>query len=558
MSRTTTRPRPAAPVRALARAASVLSTGLAVALLAACTGGAGATSPSDGGSPRAGGDLTVLISNFDAGWVPSKSSISSYEGNVWGEITDKLVYVDPKGAVSPWIAESWDQSKDARTYTLHLKQGVTFSDGTPLDAQAVVTNIDTWAKGDPARGITRIALFPSASYDHAKAVDDHTVEVVFTKPTLGFIPTLGYHGSILVSPKSIALSLDEQGDLSKEIGSGPFVVTSWKAGDSVVLAKRPDYDWGPKVLDHDGPAYLDTVTYKIVKEDSLRSSAVQSGQADVAFNVSPQEIETLRGQGFDVETPRYLGFVHGFKVSTKAAPFDDLRVRQALQHGIDRQQIIDTVYTSDWQAATGFIQGTVPEAGDFSSTFAYDPEQSKKLLDEAGWVAGADGVRVKDGKALELTLYPTPYIITSEPIDELVSQQLTKLGFKVTIQRLDVPSYLDRLTGNQSIALADVTRSFVDVGTVAGVLTDSNGGEDWFAVGHSDATLDRLSADISDASDAASRKKLVDELQEYVLDQGYFVPVTQIVQRIYLQSPKVHGASFNGLAYANYATAWVD
>jgi len=547
------------PPRRLRRHAGAAAALVTVALLAACSAGPAATSsPTASSTPHDGGDLTVLISNFDAGWAPSKSSISSYEGNVWGHITDKLVYVDPEGTITPWIAESWDQNAEATEYTLHLKDGVTFSDGTPLDAAAVVANIDSWAKGDTARGITRIALFPSASYDHAEAVDATTVKVVFTAPTLGFIPTLGYHGSILVSPKSIALPLDQQGDLRNEIGSGPFVVEEWSEGDKVVLKKRADYDWGPEAIGNTGAAHLDSLTYKIVKEDTLRSSAVQSGQADVAFNVSPQEIDALRSGGFTVETPRYLGFAHGFKVSTKAPPFDDIKVRQAVQHGIDREEIIQTVYTEDWLPAETFIQSSVPEATDHSASFAYDPDESEQLLDDAGWVKGADGVRTKDGQPLTLTLYPTPYLSTSQPVDELVAQQLTDIGFKVDLQKLDVPSYLERMQSNPSIALSDVTRSFIDVGTVGGVLTSKNKGENWFFVDESDTTLNDLGAGIANASDRDARAKLVDELQAYVLDQGYFVPITQINQRLYLQSPKIHGTTFNGLAYANYTAAWLD
>ncbi|MGO8656412.1 ABC transporter substrate-binding protein, partial [Rhizobium ruizarguesonis] len=104
------------------------------------------------------------------------------------------------------------------------------------------------------------------------------------KPTLGFIPTLGYHGSILISPKTLAQPAAQQADLSKTSVSGPYVVESWKEGDFVKLVKRKDYNWGPAAVGHTGPAYLDTITYKLVSEPSLRVAAVQSGQADVAYN----------------------------------------------------------------------------------------------------------------------------------------------------------------------------------------------------------------------------------------------------------------------------------
>ncbi|GAA4671160.1 ABC transporter substrate-binding protein [Frondihabitans cladoniiphilus] len=526
--------------------------------LAACSTGATAGSSSSASAPDKpveGGDLTFLIQGYDAGFVSSKSSISSYEGNLWGEITDKLVYVDPKGTISPWIATSWDQSSDAKHFTLHLKKGVTFSDGEKLDAAAVVDNLNIWAKGDPSRGITKVGLFPGSTYVGAVATDDHTVTVDFSAPALGFIPTLGYHGTILLSPKTLALPLDQQADLTKEIGSGPYTVASVEQGEKYVLKKRADYEWGPKALGHTGPAYIDTITYKVIKDESVRTQAVTAGQAQVSFNVEPQEIDSLKSQGFTVDTPRYLGFTDGFQVNTTATPTSDPAVRQAIQIGIDRKAILKTVYTSDWQAATSFLQGNVPEVGDYSSLLAYDPDKAEKLLDAAGWTTGTDGIREKDGAPLEFSLSPNPYVPSTQAEDELIAQQLKKIGIKVDLKITDVSGYAAVAASHPP--LYQTSRSFVDVGTVAGVLTSQNNGEDWFRLGTSDSKLDDLSTQIATASDETTRTKVADELQQYVLQQGYFIPTVQLVQRLYLIAPSVKGVSYNGLAYANFYSAWI-
>ncbi|MFC5950481.1 ABC transporter substrate-binding protein [Pseudonocardia lutea] len=539
--------------RRLVQAAIGILTTVLVAT--ACAGGGAQSAGS--GTPRDGGDLTFLIDSLGDTWIPNNSAISSFQGHIWGHVTDKLVYVDENGKTSPWIATSWDQNADATEFTLHLRSGVTFSDGTPLEAAAVVANLDMWSKGDASRGIQPIGLFPK-TYKAAEVVDPATVKVTFTSPTLGFIPTLGYHGSILISPKSLALPADQQADLKNDIGSGPYVVESWKDSDSVVLKKRPDYDWAPPVLSHQGPARIDTITYKQVSEQQVRTSSVQSGQADVAYNPSPKELESFKTQGFGVAAPRYLGFVNGFAINTKVAPFDDVKVRQALQHGIDRQEILNTVYTPDWLAATSFIQSNVPGATDHSADFAFDAAKAESLLDEAGWAKGPDGTRAKNGTPLALTLYPNPYLATSKAVDELVAQQLRKIGFKVDLQAFDVVTYGQRIkVGSPTVPAYEITRSFIDAGTVGGVLTDANKGENWFGVGQSDQKLTQLATDVAGASDPNARNTQLDELQGYVLDQGYFVPLTQIVQRLYLQSPRVHDVTYNGLAYANYYTAWI-
>jgi peptide/nickel transport system substrate-binding protein len=245
-------------------------------------------------------------------------------------------------------------------------------------------------------------------------------------------------------------------------------------------------------------------------------------------------------------------------VNTKVAPFDDTLVRQALQHGINRTEIISTVYTQDWRPAESLFQSNVPGVANRSGDFAYDADKANRLLDEAGWTKGPSGVRAKGGKPLELTLYANPYLATSKSVDELVAQQLGKLGFKVNIQAFDVVTYGERVkVGSPSVAAYEVTRSFIDAGTVAGVLTDANKGENWFGLGQNDRKLVELATGVARAESVDARAKVLDELQGYVLQQGYFVPLTQIVQRIYLQSPKLHGVSYNGLAYANYFTAWL-
>jgi len=505
--------------------------------------------------PRNGGDITFLIDSLGNTWIPNNSAISSFQGHIWGHVADKLVYVDEDGKASPWLAERWEQNPNATQFTLYLKKGVTFSDGTPLDAAAVVANLDIWYAGRKSDGINPIGLFPK-TYERAEAVNAGTVKVFFKAPTLGFIPTLGYHGSILISPKALALPAAQQADLSKNAGSGPYVVDSWKEGGFVKLVKRKDYNWGPAAVGHTGPAFLDSITYKLVSEPSLRVSAVQSGQADIAYNASPQELKSLKGEGFGVATPRYLGFVNGLAINTKAAPFDDLRVRQALQAGINRQEILDTVYTPDWKLATSFIQSNVPGAADHSKLLAYDPRRAEKLLDEAGWVKDSKGVRSKDGKPLTLTLNSNPYLATAKSIDELIAQQLGKIGWRVTIRAYDVPTYGEKVRiGNPAVQAYEVTRSFIDAGTVASILTDANNGENWFVLGESDKKLNDLRDKIASAATIESRRPLLDELQKYVLEQGYFIPRTQIVQRIYVQSPKVTGEKYNGVAYASYYTA---
>ncbi|HEY0214023.1 MAG TPA: ABC transporter substrate-binding protein [Paenirhodobacter sp.] len=507
------------------------------------------------GAPQAGGDIVFLIDSLGPTWVPSNSVISSFQGQVWGNVADKLVFVDGEGNASPWLAESWEQNDDATEFTLHLKPGVTFSDGSPFDAAAVAANLDLWYAGRTEDGLNPMGLFPK-TYDHSEVVEPLILKVVFRAPTLGFIPTLGYHGAVLFSPKTLSLPAAQQADLAKTIASGPFIVESWKEGDYVKLVKRADYNWGPAAVGHTGPAFLDSITYKLVAEQSLRVAAVQSGQADIAYSPSPQELTSLKEEGFTTATPRYLGFVNGWAVNTQEAPLNELKVRQALQSALNRQEIIDTVYTPDWLLATSFIQSNTPGATDHSALLAYDPARAEALLDEAGWLKGANGFRAKDGKPLELILHSNPYLVTAKAVDELIAQQLGRIGWKVVIRAYDVVTFGEKVrVASPGVPTYEITRSFADAGTVASILTNANKGENWFGLGESDPRINDLRDKIASAISFEARAPYLDELQAYVLEQGYFIPRTQIVQRLYVHTPEIRDVIYNVTAYASYYRA---
>ena len=532
--------------RTLLQAAGAGALGLATLPLAGCVADHARAESAAGED-----ELTFLISNLDSGWVPSKSAISSYEANVWQQLTDKLVHTDAEGTLSPWIATHWEQNAEATEYILHLREGVTFSDGTPLDAAAVLANLQAWAVGRPEEGIARVGLFPGGTYEGAEALDELTVHVTFTAPTLSFLPTLGYHGCQLMAPSSLTASLEEQSDLAVQIGSGPFVLDSWAAGDHVRLVRREDYDWAPEVLGASGPAKLSAVTFTVLPDDTLRASAARAHQTDIAYNVNPQVLDAFTDAGFDIEVPRYLGFVHGYKLRTTVAPFDDVRVRQAVTRGIDRAEILRTVFTDDWEPATSWLQSGIPETTDLTELFDFAPELAAQLLDGAGWTErNAEGYRTKDGEELGFTIYPTPYLTASVPEAELISQHLGRLGFRVRTQKLDIPTWTERVTNDLTQGVGEVTRSFVDVGTVAEVITDE--GEDWFQVGSSDAELVRLRDEVAGAASREERAAVVEELSRHVLEQAYFIPLEQNVQRIYVQSPQLSGITFNAVAIPSY------
>ena len=507
-------------------------------------------------APTQGGNVVFLIGSLDSGWGLNEQ-VDNYTGMVWGQLADKLVHVNAAGEPSPWIAERWEANAGQTEFVLHLKTGVTFSDGSPLDAAAVAANIEIWAKGDIARGIGRLGLFPSTTYQASEVVDAQTLKVRFTAPTLSFIPTLSYHKAVLRAVSSLNLAAGELGNLDRQIGSGPFVVKSWREADSVVLVRRPDYNWGPAAIGHSGPALLDQITFKVVKDAALRAAALEAGQAEIVLNVEPQEFQGLRAKGLKVVAPDSLGFVSGFAVNTRTSHFGEPAVRQAIQSAINRQEILDTVFTEDWKPLTSFLQPNVPEAGDFSALLAFDPDRARRLLDAAGWKPGTNGIRARNGDTLRFNLYASPWVSTSKQVDELITQQLRTVGIAATLQVVDIATFNARVRGNDVVPLVEISRSFLDAGVVSNVLTNADKGDNWFHLDDTDPTLNRLAGAIANAVDRGERAKALREAQHYVLEQGLFIPTAQLLQRVFIQTARLQGDAYSGAAYPLYHGAWL-
>ncbi len=242
----------------------------------------------------------------------------------------------------------------------------------------------------------------------------------------------------LVSPGTLKLDNAGQSAIAKIVGSGPFVFESEKADEEVVFAKRADYAWAPETCDNQGAAYLDKLVVKYLPEVAHRAGAVQTGQVDLVRglqpvdedNRSPAADQVLPAQGVDLTTNMAAVRIASGKLA-------DAKVRQALQVGIDRQSIKDTVLSDSYVIAGSILNHAAPGFVDLSADLAYNPEKSKTLLDEAGWKVGADGIREKDGQKLEVTVTSSNNSVVIKPAFELIEQQWREIGVKLINRAAD-------------------------------------------------------------------------------------------------------------------------
>ena len=530
--------------------AALAGVALVSLLLSACGASSQADKPSSGRSPVSGGKLVELVTSLGTSWQ-QQDVYSWYDAQVWAQLVETLVYVDDKGKVEPWLATSWKVGDHGLRYDLTIKKGVTFSDGTPLTARVVADNLNLLGLGDDARGIGRLSGFPTG-YVGAKDIGNSVVRVTLSEPDSGFLPTLGYFQAGILAPKTIDASRESQAKLENVIGTGPFVLDSYTPEKQIVLKRRTGYDWPHEGASHAGAAYLDTVTFRTVAEDSVRLGALTSGQADVIHYVQPSEEAGLESKGFKVVVAQYLSGADGLELRPSAAIVDDVDVRRAIQHGIDRKELIDTVFSRNWSAATSILTPSVPGWVDLSDDLKFDPALSKQLLDKAGWgTIGADGIRTKDGRPLSLVVYPSPYQNTSSAEIQLVAQQLKEVGIKLDIRQSDFSSYQAAIKSD-ALPIQETHYSVLD----PDYLYSWYGAKNENRLRANDAKLDELLRKLAVTPASAEKDRYTEQAQRYLIDQAYFIPLENPSQ-VYAMSSKVHNFVTNGVGRPFFYEAWL-
>lgn len=405
----------------------------AVAAIAVAMSGCSAGTGS-GGDDAEGGTLTYLEPQT---WITLYPPSGGFypNGGVINQITDRLLYQNPETLeLEPWIAEELPEvNDDATEYTFTLREGVTYSDGTPLDAENVVKNFDLFGVGDPDRALPVSEAINN--YDHGEVVDEHTVKFYFSAPSPGFGQAVSTINSGLLSNETLDRTGEEfgPGNATEIIGSGPFVVEDEQIGSELSLTTREDYDWAPPSRDHQGAAQIDGVDFIVAGEDSVRVGTVVSGQADIARTIPAPDEGQFDANGLDLVAAPTNGVNNGLNLRFGSPLLEDLKVRQAIIAGIDRQTIVDTLFTDSYPLATGALAKTALGYTDTSEFYEYDQDRAIKLLDEAGWEPGADGIREKDGEKLALTFNEALPQPRSREVVTLIQEQLAEIGIDVEI-----------------------------------------------------------------------------------------------------------------------------
>lgn len=515
-------------------------------LLTACGSG---DDGSGGGSGQAksGGTLTFAVGS-DAGCVDPQQVGSNDTIYSVRQTVDSLTDQDPKtGKIVPWLAKSWDISADATTFTFHLRSGVTFSDGSKLTAQVVKDNFDAvpnlGALGTLAEGYL-------SGVKSTTVVDPLTVKVSFKQPNAQFLQATSTHSLGIESSASVKKS-PQQKCSDGVIGSGPFVLKQYVQNQSITLGKRTGYDWGSSLWSKKGEAYLDKLVFKVVPEAGVRAGSLQSGQVDAISSVGKANEAALKGGQVTLQSRANPGVVFGLGLNNSRPLLKDAKVREAISAAIDRKQIADTVFPTGTRPATSVLAHTTPDYTDLSSDLALDTAKATSLLDAAGWKAGGDGIRAKDGKKLTLTVSWFPNAATNQPALELVQQQLKAVGIDVALKQLPVTQFATTLqSGDFDVVWGNVTRADPDI--LRSSFSSQLGNFYHLPASSLDTALSAQAA----TTDTAKREELVSEAQKLIVQNAYNVPVVELQTQLGV-SKKVHDLEFDSGSRVQLHDTWI-
>lgn len=528
--------------------------------LSACGSGSEHSAAGPVGDPVPGGTLKVAffpdnaafacVDPFQTYWTEHRTVIRN--------VADSLTDQDPdSGEIKPWIAQSWEISPDGKEYTFHLRDGVTFSDGSPLDAAAVKANFDGF-KATVAE--TAGAAFGSSyilGFDHAEVVDPKTVKLVFSAPNSSFLQATSTTNLALISPASFGNTI-EQRCLGDYVASGPFTLQSYKPNEATILQKRPDYNWGSALSKNTGAPYLDTVEFSYVAEDSVRTGNLVSGAIDIAWPRNPFTVEDralIQSSGATVESRPLPGvsYTHWPNVSP-GRPLSDPKVRQALLKAIDVKTYAATMFGDDFPIVGGAFNSTTPFFVDESALLGYDPDGAAQLLDEAGWKLGDGGYRYKGGQKLTLVLPVAQFNVGTE----LVQDQLKKVGFDLQIDVTTTAERPAKLKNGQY----DLTETYftrADPGALQFILDPALANSKAVAQNATDpetkAQVLALFAKATQTTDPQQTKQAYADLQALLIEKGVAFPLFERVQFAGIGN-KVHGFAFTSESFLKLNDVW--
>ncbi|MEM6616027.1 MAG: ABC transporter substrate-binding protein [Pseudomonadota bacterium] len=453
---------------------------------------------------------------------PTAGAAAAIDEVVFVNVFEGLTQVASDGSVKPALAESWTISDDGLTYTFTLKSGVKFHDGADFTSEDVIFSFDR-ARGEDSVNAQKQKFEP---IDAMRAIDDTTLEITLKRPTGSFLFDMGTGDAVIVDPASADTNQ------ANPVGTGPFKFSDWVQGDRVELVRNDDYV-GDAVA-------LEKATFKFIPDPAAAIAAMMAGDVDAFYNFpAPESMPQFEAD------PRFsvvIGSTEGETIlSTNNAkpPFDNLKVRQAIAHALDRQAVIDgAMFGLGTPIGTHFAPHH-PAYVDLINTYPKDLDQAKALLSEAGF---------PEGFSATIKLPPPTYARRG---GEIIASELKKIGIELEIIPLEWPQWLEQVFRGKDYDLTIVSHTeAMDIGIYA---------RDDYYFNYDNPELKAIIAELTETADTDARYELMRQAQQIITDDAVNGYIFQLA-KAGVWNAKLEGLWANAPVQVNDLTdvRWVE
>lgn len=491
-------------------------------------------------TPVQGGTL-VVVTGHEPQTLDHHLATGVYDAYMTYMVAEGLVTLNKDGTISPALAISWTQP-DPQTYDFELRQGVTFHDGTPFNAEAVKYNFDRLfdeATQSP-RASSRLGMVESV-----EVVDEYHVRIRTKYPFAPFLANLGAHGiTAIESPAAMeAAGLADYG--TQPVGTGPFRLVEWVQGSHLIFEANDDY-W-------DGRPYLDRVEFRIVRDPSTRAVLLRTGEAHFAVEVAPTEFESLDAEPNITAEVVPLENSIFFEMSNIQEPFDDPRVRQAACYAIDAPAIVQSVLLGYGEANPGVLAASSWAHDASIEGYPYDPERARQLLAEAGYPDGFTTV----------FWHSTGRFPGDVQVAQAIQAFLMQVGIRAELRTGDLTAWAGAMRGEapDRPGAPMYLRSWGITGDPESQITVLYHSKNWGLSGnyarYRNERVDEL-LDMADESlDQAQRAELYKEAERIITEEAPLCKLYDFV-RLVAYTDDLHGVIYGTSEYQFFHKAWLD
>ena len=443
-----------------------------------------------------------------------------YAGEMYAQemLYETLVNITADG-YEGCLAESWDISDDGKTYTFHIRDGVKFSDGEVCDANAIKANFDAIIENkDRHTWLEMMNLLVGVS-----APDDKTFVIELSEPYYPLLTELGVTRPFaMISPKAMKDGSTKDG-VNAYIGTGPYVLTDFVTDEYAVFEANENY-WGeqPKIK---------KITVKVIPDTQTRILALEKGEIDMIFGknmIDADAINQYTGNDKFTVSLSDPTSTRQIVLNTTRDVLADKEVRQALQHATNKQAISDGIFYGLEQPADTLFAKTVPYCDIDLEPYAYDVELAQSMLDEAGWVVGADKIREKDGQKLNIDLLYNSDSVTEKAIAEYLQSEYQKIGISLNIHGEEEQSYRDNMkAGNFDMVFNICWGTPYDPQSSLAAMRAPVYGDYAAQLGLEDkADIDQAITDILVSTDETKRQELYTFVLTRLHEDAVYIPLT--------------------------------